>query len=322
MLAYLVKVGANSTRVRVERGRKIWYTFFVPTTLNKGKRMLAIETYMDQTQYALYTARTERSLFRLRSLSAMIKQIDSAESVEELTAFTLRYGLCDYCDYNGLNIKVVKMMVSSIVEVGFRFPRIRSRSCFLGSKTGFSNALIKLRDKDEETIQAFGLREICSDALIQDLAEEGLYLIDHTVYNGRANNILAQAFWLFGLLDAVVLDEADFSGLGYRKLKTALQENVSAGFHPLYCDDPKYVLYHEYGHILDFIYGISEDEEFLRFYHSMEEKEVEAELCRYALYNEREFFAEGFSEYMCATRPRALSSKIIDFLENKFKNTY
>lgn len=53
---------------------------------------------------------------------------------------------------------------------------------------------------------------------------------------------------------------------------------------------------HEYGHAVDFTYGISKNEKFLEFYRSYSRKEIELGVSAYAATDEREFLAECFAE--------------------------
>ena len=53
---------------------------------------------------------------------------------------------------------------------------------------------------------------------------------------------------------------------------------------------------HEYGHAIDFTYGISDNKDFLEFYNSFTEKEISLGVSGYAATNPQEFIAECFCD--------------------------
>lgn len=72
---------------------------------------------------------------------------------------------------------------------------------------------------------------------------------------------------------------------------------------------------HEYGHAIDFTYGIAENERFLEFYHSFTQEEISRGLSEYAVTNEREFIAECFAESFMGETQGEISKQFMKLLK-------
>lgn len=283
--------------------------------------MIPIELRLDETQCRLMESRATRVFLKRCPETMLFDKIEQTRSATELESIGVEYGLCDYCSLSDLNLETASLFLSAIAKVSYKFPRIRSKLCYIGSKSGYVKALRELCRLNRDTIKRFQIQHICSDKAIIDLASRGLNIVDSTEYGKKDDNVLAQAFSLCGILDAVVLDESDFSGLGYKRLCTQLMENARDGFHPKGCEKPDYVIYHEFGHMLDYLCGLNEDGDFQRYYQSFSKKQIACDVSQYAATNAQEFFAEAFAEYMCSVTPREEALYLGKFLESKYKKT-
>lgn len=109
------------------------------------------------------------------------------------------------------------------------------------------------------------------------------------------------------------------------------QNTVDNGFHPKDTDFNSIVV-HEMGHAIDNYYSVIEDRNFsaemkkeISFYMSRTGKPltvdaVKTGLSEYATYNELEFFAEAFAEYVCSPNPRGIAMKVGQTLDRKVAN--
>ena len=74
------------------------------------------------------------------------------------------------------------------------------------------------------------------------------------------------------------------------------------------------VFIHEYGHAIDYTYGISTNPAFKAFYESLTEEEIRS-VSRYAETNEKEFIAEAFAESYMGNTQGEISKKFMKILE-------
>ena len=280
--------------------------------------MMVTLSFIDNDPF-LYESRLNRTLLKRCSESFLLSLLSAANDVKDVEALLFKYGLCDYCDFQGLNLEITKFLVESVILLTYKYPRLRSRVCFLGSKRGFFSALDSLIELDKNVISRFGVQYICPEEFIREIATMTKNDISSINYNDRSANIWAQAIGICGLFDAIILDEADFSGIGYYKLKENLISSASVGFHPVGCGIPQYIVYHECGHILDLLCGITDDPEYVEYFSSFGETRIKRELSIYGATNIKEFFAEAFAEYMCSDSPRDIARFSGDFLEKKYK---
>lgn len=83
-----------------------------------------------------------------------------------------------------------------------------------------------------------------------------------------------------------------------------------AGFHTPNCNTFRSVLYHEFGHLFDYILKISSNPKFFELLKNMD---IEHDVSSYATTNEMEAFAEAFSEYHSTDTPNESIKKIVEF---------
>lgn len=261
-----------------------------------------------------YNKRLQRRYKPTESIEDMRRAITSACSLDELVDFSLYNGLCDYCDFSGLNSECARSLVLAVAESCFRYPLLRANTCFIGSISGMQERMRSAASGSEEIIVQFELEGIIRGSeSVKKLGKEALKALANI--NKRRDEVLAFAFSLGGLFDAIVLDTQDFGGIGYKTLKQTLEYNVSVGYHPLGCDDTDSIVYHEIGHLLDNTLNVSDSAEFAALKREYTPAKIAEGLSRYAAYNAQEMLAEGFAEYRCNKNPRPLARKIGELID-------
>lgn len=250
----------------------------------------------------------------------LIRRIEACCQSDEVAQIVIQNDMCDCCDFSALNVNISKELAKSLAEVLYRFPRVRSRVCFIGSKCGYESVLRKIETLDKDTISQFKIQNMFFKSDYIEMARTGLNMISNTEYNDRSFNILAQAFSMYGLLDAVVLDEKDFSGLGYIKVCNRLKQNARCGYHPKDCGEISYVFYHELGHIIDTLCSFTDSRKFNAYYNSLTKEQIGKEISQYATVDRREFFAELFAEYMSVGSSRGIVAHIGKMLIDDYRS--
>ena len=279
--------------------------------------MIQVTVTEKDVNFARWEARKKRSFPFRRSKTDLLHVIDATSESVELEKIALDYDMCDVCDFRDLNWATANSVLHILVNVYYVFPRIRSNVCYLGSKRGYISLLRSLCDNDRRAIDALALRDVCSLPFLSDLAGRCLDELNAVVFNNYRQNVLAQAYRMFGLLDGVIFDEADFRGLGYRALCSSLRYGESTRFHPVGCGTPDSVIYHEFGHLLDYLCNISDDADFLAYRRRLSDQAVTDRLSSYATTDNREFVAEAIAEYYCNANTRELSAFVWDLLGKK-----
>lgn len=227
-----------------------------------------------------------------------------------------KYDLCDLYDFSGLHISVAKMLVKCVIKVSYRYPRLRSRMNFIGSRKGFLSLLERLADCDISTVKRLGIQYIADDDLIRGLSETSKKLIEMS--SSGDGNVLAQAITVMGILDGIILDEQDFGSRELHQARVELENAVATGQSPQGCASVEAVVYHEIGHLLDYLCDISENDEVLAEFSSCSADEITEALSYYASTSIQEYLAEGFAESMANPLPRKTARQILSYFDNAY----
>lgn len=259
--------------------------------------------------------RKSRAYIKRCSEDALINEVRNIQDVTKIEQVAIKYDLCDHCDFRGLNSETAFLLIKCVVNVMYKFPKLRSRVCFLGSKAGYINSLQELCKLNKGMINKFQINGICTESSIIHLASQGLNCLDSVEYNDKESNILAQAMNMVGLLDSIILDESDFSGFRYVRLCSRLKIHEARGCVPKNCGSPEYVIYHEIGHMLDYVYMINDSKTFLKYYSGLSNEQISSKVSTYATTSSREFIAECFSEYACSDEPREIARYLVNLIK-------
>ena len=288
------------------------YTFTVQDS--RGNR---VTLNLTKQQMSLIEARFKRNFYIKCKEEALIYYINNANTTEELEAVAKKYDLSDCCDFSDINIFGIKRMLKVVAKCLYRYPKIRSNFCFLGTHDGYKKKIDRLLSGDVSALREFRLEYIC-DA---DIAVKLGGMVDGiiTPLIGNDDAYIATTVHAFGLFDSILFDKNDYDGFKYLQLIRGLREDEKSGFHPKGCSTPESVVYHEIGHMLDGKCNLSDSLEFTSFYSRMTPDMVEREVSGYATTSPKELIAESFAEYMCNDTPRPCAKAVVDMLNAKYK---
>ena len=271
---------------------------------------------LTQKQYTLMESRAKRAFYIRCPKELILKEIDSAPNSKALKAITEKYYLCDACDFNDINIYGVKRLLKAVVEILYRYPRLRSKLCFIGTHHAMEKMLIKLEQGDDVIIKDLNLQYICSIDNAKKVGRIVHHIVAKTIEQHEI--YIATAINAYGLLDAVLLDKNDYEGYAYLDVISNMRESEAMGFHPKGCNTPESVVYHELGHLIDNMCNLSESYEFKSYYKTLSRYDIEKGLSQYALENDKEFIAEAFAEYMSNPKPRLIAMKVGELLDRAY----
>lgn len=275
--------------------------------------MIEIKYTLQEQQAELLKVRTNRKMYKLCPESLLLARVSSAVCESELYDIVKKYNLCDVCDFEGLHISVAKIMVKCVVSVLYKYPRIRGTVNFIGSRKGYMSLLDRLADYDFSTVKDLGVQYIADSNLLCILSNSLKELFSD--FSNKNVNALAQAISAMGIADGILLDDEDFSSKEIRQIKIELERAVATKQFPQGCASVESVIYHEMGHLLDYLCGISKDEEVLSEFNNHTRDELINMLSEYAATSVREFVAEGFSEIMSNPTPRPTALRILNLID-------
>lgn len=283
-------------------------------TLNANGEVIVLK--LNQKQRKLIESRLTRSFFIRCKKERILQQIDDAPNYRELENIAMKYYLCDVCSFADINLYGVKRVLKVMVEVLYKYPKLRSRLCFVGTPHAMESLLVKMENGDEEVLNRFNLQYICTKEnaiklgrLMHKMLSQ--MILEHEEY-------VAMAMHAFGLFDAMLLDKNDYDGYAYLKFISNLRYSESVGFHPKGCHTPESVVYHELGHLLDYMCGLKEDDGFIDFYNGLSKSFIKKNLSEYATTSPGEFIAEAIAEYACNPTPRPIAKKVGALLDRVY----
>ena len=276
-----------------------------------------VELELGEQQLKLMLARFDRAFFKRCRKEVILTAIEDAHNTADLEAIAKKYYLCDACAFSDINLYGVKRILKVIVEVLYKYPKLRSKLCFIGTHHTLGRMFKQMERGDEEVLKAFNLHYVCNRDNAQKLGHIITNVLNALI--GDHEGYIATAMCAFGLFDALLLDKNDFDGYAYLQVVSDLRANEVSGFHPKGCNSVEFVVYHELGHLIDDMCGFYTSEPFNRFYSGLTTADIKFGLSGYALESPKEFIAEAFAEYMCNPSPRPIAVRTVELLDAAYK---
>lgn len=272
---------------------------------------------LNKEQRALLESRFARAFYVRCKKEKLLCEIDNAGTYTELEKIAEKYYLCDTCSFGDINLYGVKRILKVVVEILYKYPKLRSKLCFIGTHHGMEKLLARLEEGDKDVLDSFNLQYICT---VENAKNLGGFI--HKMLAGIISGhdgYIATAMSAYGLFDAILLDRNDYDGYAYLQFISGLRRNEAEGFHPKGCHTPESVVYHELGHLLDDMCALSENSDFKDYYGSLDRDGIKSGLSEYALESPSEFIAEAFAEFMCNPSPRPIAAKVGELLDGVYK---
>jgi len=280
-----------------------------------GGDMLRLE--LSEQQMKLLNARFSREYLKRCREERIYDAIENAANYKQLEEIARSYSLCDICDFENINLYGLKRVLRVVVNVLYRYPKLRSKMCYLGSPKGYAAAMRRMMCGDVSILRDFSLQYICEETVARQFGVMMQHLVDSML--SVHESYIAMAVYAFGLFDAVLLDENDYDGYSYITLVSNLRRDATTGFHPMGCGSPESVVYHELGHLIDYLCGLSEKYVVQDFVRRLTPYDVQMGLSQYATTNTQELIAEAFAECMCNDTPRMIAANIGRIIDSEYR---
>ena len=275
----------------------------------------SVTLHLDESGTSLLRSRLGRSFFKTTSKENLLEKVRDASTGGALEKIAEKYYLCDIASLDGVNLYGAKKIFEVVIDVLYKYPMLRSQLTYIGSYEGYESAIDALCRGEGEVLEKFGLKYLLST---EDAMALGRLTKADLSGMGMAEGTVAMAFNVFGLFDAIIIDDLSFRDYGYIKTANDVRYSERSGFHPKGCTDVASVIYHEVGHMLDYTCAVSSSAEFSSYYNSISEAETRRGLSEYALTSPQEFFAEAMAECFSSENPRKISLECLKILDKLY----
>jgi hypothetical protein len=224
--------------------------------------------------------------------------------------------------YRGLDISVANAMNESLTNALNYCPELRDKLKFYGSAQERNKAMKKdLTTVFEQWLSGLGFPQESVQKLGKQYASKFVRRIDSNTYAIAYSGKLNGDTTIDGLLDVL----QKYTGIGvnanigkdYDSMLASVKRDVSSGWHPQGCDTVRSIFDHEFGHLLDYNYGIRDEETVQELFNGMTATEIGKSVSRYGATNIAEFIAESYSEFVNSTSPRQIANTIGGIIEKK-----
>ena len=279
----------------------------------------SVDLELNEQQIKLMLARFDRAFYKRCKKEVILAAIDDARNTAALEALAKKYYLCDACEFSDINLYGVKRILKVLVEALYKYPKLRSKLCFIGTHHTLGQMFERMEHGDEEVLRNFNLHYVCNADNAQKLGHIISNILTSIISNHEG--YIATAMCAFGLFDALLLDKNDFDGYAYLQVISDLRANEVNGFHPQGCNSVEFVVYHELGHLLDDMCNFYTSDAFTSFYSTLTAIDIATGLSGYALESPKEFIAEAFAEYMCNPTPRPIATRTVELLDAAYRGS-
>lgn len=266
-----------------------------------------------------------RTFLPLRPFDSMCKAINATATTAELEKLLKTSYFCDVCDLDGMNLWAAKRISVTVAEMLYKFPKMRAVCFYIGTESGLGKLISRLCSGDMSVPKDLSVHKVVTDEasavkMGEDLQEHlnGFYGSDFVALaDSYGTAIDGKRYWLFG---GLVFKDKYFSaeGLNYMTSMRNYAQNIKSGYHPPADRTDASIVYHECGHLLDFLCDISGGEGFQQLFVPNKER-IKAELSEYASTNAEEALAEAFAEFMGSRNPRSIALQFGRYVSDCYK---
>ena len=249
-----------------------------------------------------------------------IKYIES-KTIKEAEKFVTETCKIPLCSYKGVSIEVANEMNRSLADALNYTSQIRENMNYYGSYQE-RNKLLK-KDYEEwakKEIIRLGLNPKYADEEAKKRARK---------FVGKINeNVMAVATSAKNIDDEELREiVSKYSGIAvntsygkdYNSFSNTVKWNVKIKWHPKGTENVRAIFDHEFGHQIDYAFGIRENEKVKELFKKYTKEELKENLSEYATTNIAEFIAEAYSEYKNSDKPREIAKAIGKIIEGSVK---
>lgn len=237
-----------------------------------------------------------------------------SKTISEAQSYLIDNKLAKTVDFGKIDISVANEINQSLFEHGRDYPELIARVNFIGSAQSLNrrsyNALYAANlnrlkenypDRSDDWYERYAKRYTKRPKTGREWA----------FARGRSYNPALEG------LDGVAFNEKYSAKKGLDSLKDGLKRSLDSEFHPIGADTVKSIMDHELGHQLDYMLGLSEDNEIIQALRSWGGDK--STLSGYARTNIAEFIAEAWAEYRNNPSPRPVAARVGRLIDERYK---
>jgi hypothetical protein len=220
----------------------------------------------------------------------------------------VKANLADNCSFKGSSIDLVQDVVRRLKENVDSYPEAREKLEFVGTIQERNKVVKKnIYDYYLEQFRKSGAQEDQAKHWAEKYTAE--YMKKYRVKPGVIAEYMHSEKGL-GTMGISINDKLP----GSDALTKAVESDVASGWFPQMPAKATTIVDHEFGHLLDHVYGLSESQELLSYRNGLSSIDVADGLSRYGTKNVKEFIAESWSEYMNSEKPRTIAKTVGDMM--------
>ena len=274
---------------------------------------------LDDIQYKLITDRRHRTFLKRCRKEKILEEIHACGNYRELEALAKKRDLCDTCCFSDVNLYGIKRVLIALVELLYRYPTLRSKLCYIGTIQSFEEFSARLEKGEKELLCAYNLQYICTEENAKKLGKY-LHKRIRRLIREWDEHTIAIAMSTRDLFDAILLNRTMYEGYAYLNRMSSSRYDESVGFHSKGGHHPESTIYHEAGHLLDYLCNFRYNEDFLAYYKKFSVDEIKKKVSEYAATNAAEFIAECFAEYFISDSPRHVAKTVGEMLDKAYND--
>ncbi len=232
-------------------------------------------------------------------------------NIEDLEKYLKEKVSIPFVNFKGLDLQIAQDIVEALNLIYERYPALKNSIFAIGFNEDINNLYSLLSHYNNP------------------LNQEDIHLVQN---KGQAMNAVAilskkhhiEKFKRFEtmLFIGIAINDT-MLGIKSEDLNLQLEESAKNGYHPKHYTTVKSHIYHEIGHILDYILNLSLDKKLtsLIFKHSEGGKSISSKISKYVLKSEsgmRDLITEAFSEYITCPDANDLIHIIGTYIDKKY----
>ncbi len=215
------------------------------------------------------------------------------QTTQDLEEYAQQVLKIPYVNFHEIDFHICKALLNTLEEVFHKYPLLKDSLCAIGSQEDIE-AHINLISSCEEGYEGWTTFQVPKSYYFSCICGE----IDNSVlYCGM---ILGN-----GLQDCTL-----------KEINELILYNAFSRMHTIHTKSMRELVWHEVGHIMDFVLHISSRPEFQDL---LETFDIEQTISRYATKNELEALAEAFAEYHATTKPNKAVYQITRYVLKEYK---
>ena len=231
-------------------------------------------------------------------------------SIEDLEQFTKETINIPNVNFSGLEVPVVEDILEALTTIMQKYPALKNTICSFGPNEDINNQynlIANSNKKREVKWQDFVVNH--GETLTSVCIGKRIPIIK------KGYAVRLQSFIAIAYNDILM-------GKDIAELNLKAKVNADFGFHPKHCTKFQCNIYHEVGHILDFILNLKHDEKLFRIIeeHGSDYFNIVKNISEYAVEGGiGDIIAEAFAEYIVCPDSNNLINSIGSYIDYKYK---